>query len=196
MGPAARGWGSDPRATILPDVGTSLAFTMTIVRPHTVAAFHESAGEPRTVYSERRTRYDARMNANEAMARKTQADLIVERAAQQLRALLEEAARSLRPFPPFPGAFFTNAIEVDLSGAERADIGCIVVGDDGGLYELEMKIDFGEEFGDVVDPVQARDETLKKLEDLHPRDEIILAYNALTQITELLLERQGTSELS
>jgi hypothetical protein len=133
------------------------------------------------------------MNANEALARKTQADLIIERSAQQLRLLLEEAAKALRPFPPFPGAFFTNAVEVSLEGVERADFGCIVVGDDGGLYELEMKIDFGEEFGEVVDPVQARDETMKKLEDeLHPRDYVILAYNALTQLTELLLERADT----
>jgi hypothetical protein len=132
------------------------------------------------------------MSQQEAMARKTQADLAVERAAQQLRALLAEAARALRPFPPFPGAFFTNAVEVNLEGVARPDFGCIVVGDDGGLYELEMKIDFGEEFGDVVDPVQAREETLKKLEDLHPRDEVVLAYNALTQITELLLERGDT----
>jgi hypothetical protein len=129
------------------------------------------------------------MQANEALARKTQADLVVERAAQQLRLLLEEAARALRPFPPFPGAFFTNAVEVDLEGVERADIGCIVVGEDGGLYELEMKIDFGEEFGGVIDPVQARDETLKKLDDLHPRDEIVLMYNAIAQLTGLLLER-------
>lgn len=129
------------------------------------------------------------MTANESLARKTQADLVIDRAAQQLRLLLEEAARALRPFPPFPGAFFTNAVEVNLEGVERSDVGCIVVGDDGELYELEMKIDFGEEFGDVVDPVQARDETLRKLEDLHPRDYIVLAYNALTQLTELLLER-------
>lgn len=122
------------------------------------------------------------------MARKTQADLIIDRAAQQLRVLLEEAAKELRPFPPFPGAFFTNAVEVRLDGAELPDLGCIVVGEDGGLYELEVKIDFGE---DVVDMVQARDETLKKLDDLHPRDYVILAYNALTQLTELLLEREG-----
>ena len=128
-----------------------------------------------------------RSMASEAMARKTQADLIIERAAQQMRALLEETAKSLRPFPPFPGAFFTNAVEVSLVGVERPEIGCIVVGEDGGLYELEMKIEFGDE---VVDMVQARDETLKKLDDLHPRDEILLAYNALTQLTELLLERE------
>jgi hypothetical protein len=36
--------------------------------------------------------------------------------------------------------------------------------------------------------VQSRDETLKKLEDLHPRDYVVLAYSALTQVTELLLE--------
>ncbi len=130
-----------------------------------------------------------RMAANDPLARKTQADLIVDRAAQQLQQLLRETAKELRPFPPFPGAFFTNAVEVSLEGVERSDIGCIVVADDGELYELEMKIDFGEEFGDVVDPVQAREETLKKLEDLHPRDVIVLAYNALSQLTELLLER-------
>ncbi len=123
------------------------------------------------------------------MGRKVQADLIVERAAQQLRALLRETAAELRPFPPFPGAFFTNAVEVNLEGVERPDLGCIVVGEDGGLYELEMRISFDD---DVVDMVQARDETLKKLEDLHPRDEIVLAYNALTQLTELLLERAST----
>ena len=131
------------------------------------------------------------MTMSEPLARKAQADLIIDRTAQQLRLLLHEAAKELRPFPPFPGAFFTNAVEVSLEGVERADIGCIVVAEDGELYELEMKIDFGEEFGDVTDPVQAREETLKKLEDLHPRDYVVLAYNALTQLTELLLEQHA-----
>jgi hypothetical protein len=134
-------------------------------------------------------RYDAAMAGTDPLARKAHADLVIDRTAEQLRVLLHEAAQELRPFPPFPGAFFTNAVEVSLEGVERSDIGCIVVADDGELYELEMKIDFGEEFGEVVDPVQARDETLTKLEDLHPRDYIVLAYNALSQLTELLLER-------
>lgn len=129
------------------------------------------------------------MTPSDALARKSQADLIIERTALQFRTLLEEAAEALRPFPSFPGAFFTNAVEVNLEGVARSDLGCIVVGEDGALYELEMKIDFGEEFGDVIDPVQARDEKLKKLDGLHPRDEIILAYNALSQLTDLLLER-------
>ena len=122
---------------------------------------------------------------NDSLARKSQADLVIDRAAQQLLLLLEEAAHALRPFPPFPGAFFTNAVEVNLEGVERSDLGCIVVGEDGELYEMEVKIDFSD---DVIDMVQSRDETLKKLDDLHPRDYIVLAYNALTQLTELLLE--------
>ena len=122
---------------------------------------------------------------NDSLARKSQADLVIDRAAQQLLLLLKEAAHALRPFPPFPGAFFTNAVEVNLEGVERSDLGCIVVGEDGELYEMEVKIDFSD---DVIDMVQSRDETLKKLDDLHPRDYIVLAYNALTQLTELLLE--------
>ena len=131
------------------------------------------------------------MAINDPLARKAQADLIIDRTAQQLRLLLQEAAKELRPFPPFPGAFFTNAVEVSLEGVERPDLGCIVVAEDGELYELEMKIDFGEEFGDVIDPVQAREETLKKMDDLHPRDYVVLAYSALTQLTELLLEQHA-----
>ena len=120
------------------------------------------------------------------MARKAQADMLLERSALQLRQLLEEAAGQLQPFPPFPGAFFTNAIEVDSSVAEDPARGCVVVCQDGELYELKMSIDFSE---DAEDPVSARDEKLAKLEELHPRDYIVLAYEALTRITECLLER-------
>jgi hypothetical protein len=119
------------------------------------------------------------------MARKTQADMLLERTALQLGQLLEEAAAELRPFPPFPGAFFTNAIEVEADGAGSLERGCIVVCQDGALYELKMSIDFDD---DAADPVQARDETLTKLDDLHPRDYIALAYEALTRITEHLME--------
>ncbi len=124
--------------------------------------------------------------ADEPMARKGQADLLMERTALQLRQLLQEAAAQLRPFPPFPSAFFTNAIEVEAQATESAERGCIVVCEDGELYELEMSIDFSE---DATDPVSARDEKLTKLEDLHPRDYIVLAYEALNRITERLMER-------
>jgi len=124
--------------------------------------------------------------AGDPMARKTQADLLLERAAMQLRELLREAAAQLRPFPPFPGAFFTNAIEVEAVAAETPERGCIVVCEDGALYELKMSIDFSD---DAPDPVSARDEKLTPLE-LHPRDYIVLAYEALARVTEHLMERQ------
>lgn len=120
------------------------------------------------------------------MARKVQADLLLERTAIQLRRLLQEAAAQLRPFPPFPGAFFTNAIEVEAEAAETPERGCVVVCEDGELYELKMSIDFSE---GVDDPVSARDEKLTKLEDLHPRDYIALAYEALTRVTEFVMEQ-------
>ena len=123
---------------------------------------------------------------SDAMARKQQANLLLERTALQMRQLLQEAAARLRPFPPFPGAFFTNAIEVEAPTAESPERGCIVVCEDGELYELKMSIDFSE---DVSDPVSARDEKLTKLEDLHPRDYIVLGYEALTRVTEHLMER-------
>jgi hypothetical protein len=120
------------------------------------------------------------------MLRKAQADMALERAAIQIRQLLHEASAQLRPFPPFPSAFFTNAIEVEAEAAESPDRGCVVVCEDGELYELKMSIDFSD---DAADPVSARDEKLTKLEDLHPRDYLILAYDALTRVTEHLMER-------
>jgi hypothetical protein len=49
-----------------------------------------------------------------------------------------------------------------------------------------MSINFSDE---LADPVQARDEKLTKLEDLHPRDYIALAYEALGRVTEHLMEQ-------
>ena len=124
--------------------------------------------------------------SGEVMARKAQADALLERTALQMRQLLQEAAAELRPFPPFPGAFFTNAVEVEAGGAENPERGCVVVCEDGELYELKMKINFSE---DATDPVSARDEELEVLDDLHPRDYVALAYEALSRITEHLMER-------
>jgi hypothetical protein len=126
------------------------------------------------------------MSEGDAMARKAQADLLLERTALQLRQMLHEAAKQLRPFPSFPGAFFTNAIEVEAQADESRIRGCIVVCEDGELYELEMSINFSDE---IADPVQARDEKLTKLDELHPRDYVVLAYEALSRITEQLMER-------
>ena len=130
----------------------------------------------------------------EPLLRKAQADNLLERAAMQLQQLLREACAELDPFPPFPNALFTNAIECDPGPAARADIGCVVVCEDGELYELEFGIDHDSiELTGSWDPVTARKETKKKL-DLHPRDYLVYAYNGLVAVTEHLLEQRAERE--
>lgn len=131
------------------------------------------------------------LDPREILSLKTQADAILERAAIQLRELLREACAKLDPFPPFPNALFTNAIECDPGPAGDPERGCVVVCEDGELYELEIGIDHEAiELTGSWDPVTARKETKKKLE-LHPRDEIVYAYNGLLAVIEALLERAG-----
>ena len=121
------------------------------------------------------------------LARKAQADLILDRAANQLRAIVLDLASQVDPFPSFPGAFFTNAIEVEPDAAGSSTRGCVVVAEDGVLYELVMGVDFDDP-GALSDPVAARKEELRPLE-LHPRDYVVYAYNAINALAELLLER-------
>src|SRR5437660_1020368 len=66
-------------------------------------------------------------DGRDPMALKEAADDVVERAAEGLRALLQQAVARLRPFPSFPGAFFTNAIEAEPNGAADPSRGCVVV---------------------------------------------------------------------
>ena len=130
----------------------------------------------------------------EPLARKAQADLVVDRAAEQLRTIVKDLVEQLDPFPPFPGAFFTYGIEVEPDAAARVDRGCVVVAPDGEFYELEIGVDLdGLDPGGYADPVAMRKEELRKL-TLHPRDYIVYAHNAITVITELLLERQEAAQ--
>ena len=131
--------------------------------------------------------------ANQALLRKTQADLVLERAAMQIQALLKEACDELKPFPSFPNALFTNAIECEIDGG-NPEYGCIVVADDGGLYELQMGVDHDSiELMDSWDPVTARKETLKKVEFL-PREQLQYVYAGLVAVTEMLLEREAAAK--
>lgn len=132
-----------------------------------------------------------RMNEDEreSLARKSQADRVLERAASELEVLLKEASAALRPFPSFPNAFFTNAIECDPGPAGDPDRGCVVVGEDGELYELEFGVDHeAVELTGSWDPVTARKEEKRPL-TLHPRDYVVYAYSGLMAVTEALLER-------
>jgi hypothetical protein len=129
--------------------------------------------------------------AADPLLRKAQADVVLERTAAQLRELLEDACAALRPFPPFPNALFTHAIEVDAGHAASPELGCIVVGEDGGLYEFQVGVDHDSiELTGSWDPVTARKEELKPVA-FHPRDYIVYAYNGLVAVTEHLLERDG-----
>lgn len=120
---------------------------------------------------------------------KAQADAALERAALQLQQILKEACSMLDPFPPFPNSFFTNAIECEPGAAADADRGCVVVCEDGELYELEFGLDHDAiEMSGSWDPVTARHEAKKPL-DLLPRDYLIYAYNGLLAVSEHLLER-------
>lgn len=128
------------------------------------------------------------------LLRKAQADNILDRAGLQLQQLLKEACAELRPFPSFPNAFFTNAIECDPGLIGDPDRGCVVVCEDGELYELEIGIDHeAVELTGSWDPVTARKETRKKLE-LHPRDYVVYAYTGLMAVTEHLMEQSQERE--
>jgi hypothetical protein len=125
---------------------------------------------------------------------KAEADGALDSLAQQLRGLLQEAAGKLDPFPPFPGAFFTYGIEVEAPGIDSTERGCVVLAPDGELYELVIGQDMTALALNQTDPVAMREEKLEKLGGLHPRDYIAYAYNALTKVLELLLERQAEGE--
>ena len=126
----------------------------------------------------------------EPLARKAQADLIVDRAAEQLRAIVKDLTARLDPFPPFPGAFFSYGIEIEPEAAARVDRGCVVLAPDGEFYELEIGVDpEGLDPSGFADPVALRKEEMKKL-TLHPRDYVVYAHNAITVVTEMLLERE------
>ena len=121
---------------------------------------------------------------------RNEADAALERAADRLSRLLQEAAARLDPFPPFPGAFFSYGIEIEAPGAQQPDLGCVVLAPDGQLYELRMGQELPVLDLEMADPVALRKEELKPLE-LHPRDYVVYAYNALTKVAELLAEQDA-----
>ena len=122
------------------------------------------------------------------------ADEALAAAADRVEALLREAALELRPFPPFPGAFFTIGVEVEPHGVQNREIGCVIVTEEGDLRELQISFDdegpaalFG-----ASDPVSMRDETLLELDDISAHDRLTLARNGLQAISELLQARAQT----
>jgi len=109
-------------------------------------------------------------------------------AAEQVEALLREAALELRPFPPFPGAFFTMGVEVEPDGVRDKNIGCVIVTEEGALRELQLSFDDEgpAAFLGANDPVSMRDETLAELGDVSAQDRLTLAMNGLDAVSDLL----------
>lgn len=115
------------------------------------------------------------------------ADLAVQRAADQLRDLLKTVAAAIDPFPEFPGSFFSYGIEVDPQGELGGDAGCVILAEDGELYELQIGLD--PEQAASGDPVAMRSEQRLPL-DLPPATYVAYAHRAVTVAVEYL-ERQA-----
>jgi hypothetical protein len=130
---------------------------------------------------------------DDALEYKIEADQALERTAERLHRILVEATARLDPFPPFPGSFFSYGIEIEAPGAESPERGCVVLGPDGELYELEMGNEVPAFDAEFTDPVAMRNEELKPV-DLHPREYVLYAYNAIAKVAELLLERKADAD--
>ncbi|MSP21429.1 MAG: hypothetical protein EXR66_00120 [Dehalococcoidia bacterium] len=120
---------------------------------------------------------------------RAQANVVYERAGGQLRELLKSVARDLDPFPPFPGSLFTLGIEVDgpVPGDEH---GCVILGEDGELYELQLGVDVNALAAGAHEPALAREETRVVLEGLSPGQYLGYAQRALEEALAEL-ERRG-----
>lgn len=123
--------------------------------------------------------------------RRRLAEEAVAAAAEQVEALLREAALELRPFPPFPGAFFTMGVEVEPDGVHDKEIGCVIVTEEGALRELQLSFDDEGPAAilGATDPVSMRDETLAELDGVSAEDRLTLALNGLEAVSALLAEQ-------
>ncbi len=120
-------------------------------------------------------------DALDPMQERALADVAVTRAAQQLREQLKRVAAALDPFPVFPGAVFAYGIEVEPIGTEQ---GCVILGDDGALYELQIGVDAAQAALDS-DQVGTRHEELIPL-DVPPVEFVIYAHRAVMAATAYL----------
>jgi len=112
-------------------------------------------------------------------------DIVVHRAAEELRAQLRAVAAQIDPFPAFPGAVFAYGIEVDPPGGGSPDLGCVILGDDGELYELEIGLDDTTAQQPVADASTERHENLVAL-NVPPAVFVVYAQAALQAAADYL----------
>lgn len=120
-------------------------------------------------------------DALDSMQERAVADAVVTRAAQQLREQMKRVAAAIVPFPAFPGAVFAYGIEVEPIGTEQ---GCVIFGDDGTLYELQIGMDASQAALDS-DQVGTRHEELVPL-DVPPAEFVTYAHRAIAAATTYL----------
>ena len=110
------------------------------------------------------------------------ADALVQRVADQLRDQLKQVATLIDPFPPFPGAMFAYGFEVDPPAGGNPEQGCVILGDDGALYELRIGLDTAQLGADAN---AERQEELIPV-DLPPATYVLYAHRAIEIATEYL----------
>ncbi|HJM74391.1 MAG TPA: hypothetical protein QGI71_00790 [Dehalococcoidia bacterium] len=125
---------------------------------------------------------------DEPLLHRAHADLIVERAATQLRELLKTLAAEIDPFPPFPGAMFAYGIEVEPPVGSGDQYGCVILAEDGDLYELKIGVDVEQATSGAG--VAVRSEDRVSLDDLPPAEYAGYAHRAVTAAVEYLLSQQ------
>ena len=85
--------------------------------------------------------------ATDPTAAMSEADTVMDRASDELDAVLAGMCAAIEPFPGFMGHATLKAVEIEdapaimaAAGAADPDVGCVVVCPDGNLYELVMRM--------------------------------------------------------
>lgn len=126
--------------------------------------------------------------AEDPLLHRAHADLIAERAATQLRELLKKLVAEIDPFPPFPGALFAYGIEVEPPAGGGDAHGCVILAEDGELYELRVGMDVEQVASGSALAVRSEDRI--SLDGLSPADYVGYAHRAVAAAVEYLLSQQ------
>jgi hypothetical protein len=125
--------------------------------------------------------------ADDPLLHRAHADLIVERAATQLRELLKTLVAEIDPFPAFPGAMFAYGIEIEPPAGGGDQYGCVILAEDGELYELQVGMDVEQATSGAG--VAVRSEDRLSLDALPPAEYIGYAHRAVSAAVEYLLSQ-------
>lgn len=130
--------------------------------------------------------------AGDPLQHRAHADLITQRAADQLRELLEELVQEIDPFPSFPGSMFSYGIEMEGVAGSDPERGCVILAEDGKFYELTVGMDM-EALAAGGDHVATRSEQRIPLDDLPPAEYVAYAHAAIASAVEHLLREAERS---